>query len=66
MMYYRTKQYTHFAQILNEGLKDVDKRQNAHLFNTPDDRLAALNALASYNIILSQTEKHDEEFTKLN
>lgn len=66
MMYYRNKQFSHFSSILNEGLKDVDKRTNMHLFNTSDDRLAALNALASYNITLQHTEKSDEEFVKLN
>lgn len=33
-MYYREKKDAEFSQILNEALKDVDKRTNLHLFNT--------------------------------
>ena len=64
-MYHREGKNSEFAQILNEALKDTDKKTDPHLFMTQDERIQAYNALASYYIFASERENGLEKQEKM-
>lgn len=51
--------------ILSEALKDTDKKQDPHLFDSQKDRIRAYNALASYYLNASEHEESAELAEKM-
>ncbi len=64
-MYYRNGKTIEFTKILGEALKDVNSRDYPYLFNSIDDRIKALNALASFNIQMAQTEPNEDNANRV-
>ena len=56
-MYHRVGKNQSFANILNEALKDTDKKTNPHLFDSENDRIRAFNSLSCYYLLASELEQ---------
>jgi len=42
-MYHRMGKNQSFSYLLNEAVKDTDKKTNPHMFDSIDDRVKAFN-----------------------
>lgn len=53
-MYHRAGKNKSCQQILEEALRNTDKKQNPHLFDTESERISAYNSLACYYLMASE------------
>ncbi|CDW71106.1 rna polymerase-associated protein ctr9 homolog [Stylonychia lemnae] len=65
LMYHRLGKNQSFAYLLNEAVKDTDKKTNPHLFDSIDDRLKAFNHLAIFYLLASEYEVDQDTVEKL-
>ena len=64
-MYHRMGKNQSFSYLLNEAVKDTDKKTNPHMFDSIDDRVKAFNQLAMYYLLASEYETDSETVDKL-